>query len=111
MLAPSTEQAATAAVLRDRALRDADADRWQMTLASDPVRGALQLADATREGAHPTESLGQKVEAIVNRPDVIDRLRDAFPSAPVLRARRSCASAASATAPPSSTRPSTAQPS
>ena len=99
VLAPSTEQAATAAVLRDRALHDADADRWQMTLASDPIRGALQLADATREGAHPTESLGQKVEAIVNRPDVIDRLRDAFPSLPFfvlgfMRIRRVCDGAA-----------------
>ena len=86
-------------MLRDRALHDADADRWQMTLASDPVRGALQLADATREGAHPTESLGQKVEAIVNRPDVIDRLRDAFPSLPFfvlgfMRIRRVCDGAA-----------------
>ena len=42
VLGPSTEQAATAAVLRDRALHDADADRWQMTLASDtgPRRAA-----------------------------------------------------------------------
>jgi len=99
VLAPSTEQAATTAVLRDRALHDADADRWQMTLASDPIRAALQLADATREGAHPTESLGQKVEAIVNRPDVIDRLRDAFPSLPFfvlgfMRIRRVCDGAA-----------------
>lgn len=99
VLAPSTEQAATTAVLRDRALHDADADRWQMTLTSDPIRGALQLADATREGAHPTESLGQKVEAIVNRPDVIDRLRDAFPSLPFfvlgfMRIRRVCDGAA-----------------
>ena len=99
MLAPSSEQAATTAVLRDRALHDADPDRWQMTLASDPIRGALQLADATREGAHPTESLGQKVEAIVNRPDVIDRLRDAFPSLPFfvlgfMRIRRVCDGAA-----------------
>ena len=99
VLAPSAQQAATTAILRDRALGDADADRWQMTLASDPIRDALQLADATREGAHPTESLGQKVEAIVNRPDVIDRLRDAFPSLPIfvrafMRIRRVCDGAA-----------------
>ena len=60
VLAPSTEQAAMAAVLRDRALHDADADRWQMTLASDPVRGALQLADATREGATRPSRSGRR---------------------------------------------------
>ncbi len=80
VLAPSTEQASVAAVLRDRALRDPDADRWQMDLTSDAIRGALRLAGETREGSHPAESLGRRVEAIVNRPDVIDRLRAAFPS-------------------------------
>ena len=79
VLAPSTEQAAVAAVLRDRALRDPDADRWHMDLTSDAVRAALRLANETREGSHPAESLGRSVEAIVNRPDVIDRLRAAFP--------------------------------
>ncbi len=95
VLAPSTEQAAVAAVLRDRALRDPDADRWHMDLTSDAIRGALRLADETREGSHPAESLGRMVEAIVNRPDVIDRLRDAFPSIRVflrsdMRVRRVC---------------------
>ena len=99
MLAPSTEQAATPRSCATALSDDADADRWQMTLASDPIRDALQLADATREGAHPTESLGQKVEAIVNRPDVIDRLRDAFPRSPLfvrafMRIRRVCDGAA-----------------
>ncbi len=80
VLAPSAEQAAVAAVLRDRALRDPDADRWQMDLTSDAIRAALRLADETRTGSHPAESLGRRVEAIVNRPDVIDRLRAAFPT-------------------------------
>ena len=98
-LAPSAEQAAVTAVLRDRALHDPDGDRWRMNLASDAVRGALRLADATRAGAHPSESLGQMVEAIVNRPDVIDRLRDAFPTIQTFvrvdfRARRVCNGAA-----------------
>lgn len=95
VLAPSTEQAAVAAILRDRALRDPDADRWHMDLTSDAIRGALRLAEETREGSHPAESLGRMVEAIVNRPDVIDRLRDAFPSIRVflrsdMRVRRVC---------------------
>jgi hypothetical protein len=99
MLAPSTEQAAVAAVLRDRAVHDPDAERWRMDLASDAIRGALRLGDATREGSHPAESLGQLVEAIVNRPDVIDRLRAAFPTIQVfvrsdLRVRRVCNGAA-----------------
>ena len=80
LLAPSTEQAAVAAVLRDRALRDPDADRWQMNLTSDAVRGALRLAEEAREGNHPSESLGRMVEAIVVRPIVVDRLRAAFPT-------------------------------
>jgi hypothetical protein len=80
VLAPSSEQAAVAAVLRDRALRDPDADRWQMDLTSDAIRAALRLADETRAGSHPAESLGRRVEAIVNRPNVIDRLRAAFPT-------------------------------
>jgi hypothetical protein len=95
VLAPSTEQAAVAAVLRDRALRDPDADRWQLDLTSDAVRDALRLADEARAGSHPAESLGRQVERILNRPDVIDRVRAAFPSArgpvrPHLRARRVC---------------------
>lgn len=79
LLAPSTEQAAVAAVLRDRALRDPDADRWQMNLTSDAVRAALRLAEEAREGSHPSESLGRMVEAIAVRPIVIDRLRATFP--------------------------------
>jgi hypothetical protein len=99
VLAPSADQAAVTAVLRDRALHDPDAERWRMKLTSGPIRGALRLADQTREGAHPDESLGQRVEAIVRRPAVIDRLRAAFPTAPIfirfdLKGRRVCNGAA-----------------
>jgi hypothetical protein len=99
MLAPSMEQAAVTAVLRDRNLHDPDGDRWQMNLVSNSISGAIRLADSTREGNHPTESLGQMVEAIVSRPDVIDRLRDAFPTIRVFlradfRVRRVCNGAA-----------------
>ena len=67
-------------MLRDRALRDPDTTQWHMDLTSDAIRGALRLSAETRAGSHPTESLGRMVEGIVNRPDVIDRLRAAFPT-------------------------------
>lgn len=56
ILAPSGDQATVAALLRDRALRDPDADRWQLDLTSDRIRGALRLATEVREGSHPAES-------------------------------------------------------
>ena len=99
LLAPSAEQATVAAILRDRALHDPDADRWQLDLTSDAIRSALRLASETREGSHPSESLGRMVEGIVSRPDVIDRLRVAFPTirffaGPALLVRRVCDGAA-----------------
>jgi hypothetical protein len=89
LTAPSREQAITAAVLRDRYERDPDGDQtWAIDLTSDHLRTALRLATETRSGVHPAETLGQTVERIVGRPDVIDRLRDAFPQQPaVLRPR------------------------
>lgn len=81
--APSREQAVTAAVLRDRFERDPDGgETWAIDLTSDHLRTALRLAADTRDGGHPAETLGQTVERIVGRPDVIDRLRDAFPQQP-----------------------------
>jgi len=78
--APSTEQASVAAILRDRAQSPTDPDRWTMLLESDAVRGALRLADMTRAGAHPGESLGRLVESIIGRTVAIDQLRERFPS-------------------------------
>lgn len=83
LTAPSREQAITAAVMRDRHQRDPDGDQtWAIDLTSGHVRTALRLAAETRNGVHPGETLGQSVERIVGRPDVIDRLRDAFPQQP-----------------------------
>lgn len=96
LLAPSREQAVVAALLRDRAERDVDgANTWTIDLTSDTVRGALRLAADTRHGAHPAESLGQTLERIIGRPDVIDRLREAFPQGaifprPHFKTRRVC---------------------
>jgi hypothetical protein len=95
ILAPSADQATVAALLRDRALRDPDADRWQLDLTSDRIRGALRLATEAREGSHPAESLGRAVEQIVANPNLIDLLRTTFPLLPSLtrqrlRVRRVC---------------------
>ena len=79
MLAPSVDQATVAALLRDRARRDPDADRWQMDLTSEAVRRAVAVADEVRDGSHPAEVLGRLVERILARPRTIDALRAAFP--------------------------------
>jgi hypothetical protein len=95
VLAPSLDQAMVAAVLRDRDVSDPDNDRWQLRLDSDRVRGALRLSDEVRAGGHPAEVLGRLVEQVVQRPDVVEALRTAFPllpslSAPGLQVRRVC---------------------
>lgn len=83
LTAPSREQAITAAVLRDRFEREPDgAETWAIDLTSDHLRTALRMATETRNGVHPAETIGQTIERIVGRPDVIDRLRDAFPQQP-----------------------------
>lgn len=79
VLAPSRDQAKVAATMRDRAVGDPDAATWAADLTSDAVRAALRLADEVRDGSHPGETLGRMVERIVVRPDVVDKLRDAFP--------------------------------
>ena len=98
VLAPSTEQAAVAAVLRDRATPRSRRHRWHMDLTSDAIRAALRVAE-DRGGSHPAESLGRTVEEIVKRPAVIDRLRtpsraDHQPLHGRLKARRVCDGAA-----------------
>ena len=107
VLAPSTEQATVAAVLRDRALHDPDADAaGSMDLTSDAVRGALRLAAETREGSHPAESLGRHGRGHRQPPrrhrPAARRLpdRSRFFAGP-----RACSSAVCATAPPCSMPP------
>lgn len=79
VLAPSVAQATVAAVLRDRALRDPDADRWQMDLDSNSIRAAIEIADDIRDGGHPAEVLGRLVERIVGHPETVNALRQEFP--------------------------------
>ncbi len=99
VLAPSRDQANVAAMLRDRAVNDPDAPNWAADLTSAAVRAAVRLATEIREGSHPAEALGRMAERIVVRPDVVDRLREAFPltigpglgfSTRLSRIRRTC---------------------
>ncbi|MEJ7690787.1 MAG: hypothetical protein WKF76_10355 [Nocardioidaceae bacterium] len=81
VLAPSKDQASVAAMMRDRVINGPEPAQWHADLTSNAVRAALRLAAETREGSHPADTLGRMVERIVARPDVIDRLRDQFPTA------------------------------
>lgn len=88
--APSEPQAVTSAVLRDRALFDAEPGRWDIDLGSGAARLAEQLADEVRLGSHLSEVLGRAVErAVASRPDV-DRLRATFPIRTEHDGRRVC---------------------
>ena len=80
VLAPSAEQATVAAILRDRALHDPDADRWQLDLTSDAIRGALRLASETREGSHPRSPSAGWWRASSVAPTSSTGLRVAFPT-------------------------------
>jgi len=92
--APSTEQARTAAVLRDQAVAHADDGRWQLTLDSARIRGARGLADAVRAGVPPVEVLGRRVEEIAGDPGTVAALRRQFPMRVEHGARRVCDGAA-----------------
>ncbi len=88
--APSTAQALTAAVLRDRSLSDHDAARWHMDLTSDRVRLADSLAADVRMGAHLSEALGRAVERVVAAQADVERLRRTFPIRTEHAGRRVC---------------------
>lgn len=77
--APSPAQARTAAVLRDRAVSDPEADRWQMDLTGRSVRAANRVAEHVRVGAHAGEALGREVERVVAARADVERLRREFP--------------------------------
>ncbi|HZI98088.1 MAG TPA: hypothetical protein VFD41_11260, partial [Actinomycetales bacterium] len=88
--APSEAQAMTSAVLRDRALFDADPARWQVDLDSDGVRAAEQLAAEVRLGAHLSEALGRAVERAVAVRSDVERLRLELPIRTEHAGRRVC---------------------
>lgn len=88
--APSPGQALTAAVLRDRAVNDPTATRWDMQLTSRSVRGADALAEEVRTGAHLGEAVGRAVERVVAVRADVDRLRARFPLRTEHAGRRTC---------------------
>ena len=88
--APSPDQCRAAIVLRDRALRDPERERWSMQLDSRCIRGAERLARAVREGIHPAAALGAEVERIAADPQLIDKIRERFPLNREAKRRRVC---------------------
>jgi hypothetical protein len=88
--APSARQAMTATVLRDRAVNDPAAARWDLYLTSRSVRDADRLAEQVRLGAHLAEALGREVERLVTDPQDVARLRRDFPARTEHVGRRVC---------------------
>jgi hypothetical protein len=82
---PSHAQTLSAVILRDKYLTsrlegDADAtNTWAMSLDSQSVRLAAELAEEVRIGAHIYEVLGRRVEQAVGTRDRVASLRQAFP--------------------------------
>jgi hypothetical protein len=100
--APSPGQAMTATVLRDRAVNDPGAARWDLDLTSRSVRDADRVAEHVRLGAHLAEALGGEVERIVADPQDVARLRTDFPARAEHEGRRVCDGLKVLAAPPDS---------
>jgi hypothetical protein len=88
--APSEQQAAVAAILRDRAIHDVEPGRWQMNLESSTIRLAEQVAEEVRLGAHISEALGRAVERAVGTPATVETLRAQYPIRKEHAGRRVC---------------------
>ena len=88
--APSDPQALAGVILRDKAIHDPQAGRWDMTLHSSSIRLAKQLADEVRVGASIQEALGRHVERAVGDPVAIAALRTQYPIRSEHVGRRVC---------------------
>lgn len=88
--APSEPQALTAAILRDKAVNDPQAGRWDINLESATIRRSAALAEQVRIGAHISEVLGREVERLVADPTAIEQLRTKFPMRTEHAGRRVC---------------------
>jgi hypothetical protein len=88
--APSPEQALTAALLRDAAVRYPGSERWKLKIDSAKVRASAALAERVRLGVHPYEALGLEVEKIAGDWDTVRILRKEFPLATDQQERRVC---------------------
>ncbi|HJV08831.1 MAG TPA: hypothetical protein VJ653_04095, partial [Acidimicrobiales bacterium] len=100
--APSPAQAITATVLRDRAVNDPEAGRWDIDLTSATVRTADRIAEQVRSGAHLAEALGREVERVVATRADVERLREDFPARTEHAGRRVCDGQKVLAAPPAS---------
>jgi hypothetical protein len=94
-LAPSPDQAKTAAIVRDRAVAHhhdglAPSTLKDVTLDSERVRLALRITRAVREGAHPAEALGREFERMLPDARVVRRFRAAYPAHRTDAGRRTC---------------------
>ena len=87
--APGSAHAATAALLRDRAVH-APGGLWDITLDSTRIRAALRLASYVRAGITLAEALGREVERILAAPERVDAVRKAFPARPETSGRQVC---------------------
>lgn len=90
LAAPSPGAALAAAVLRDRAVNDADDPRWDLDVTSRRARTANRIAEHVRIGAHLSEALGREIERIVGRGVHVERLRTDFPVRTENAGRRVC---------------------
>ena len=86
--APSPAQALTAALLRDRAIRDPLDPRWDIALTSEKIRHAKRLGEHVRQGVHIKEALGLLIEQIAGDPALVLKLRKDFPMRPEHEGRR-----------------------
>lgn len=88
--APSAGQALAAAVLRDRAVNEVAAPRWDLDITSRRARVADRIAEHVRIGAHLSEALGREVERVVARTADVEQLRRDFPVRTEHAGRRVC---------------------
>lgn len=88
--APSETQALAAVILRDKAINDPQADRWEMNLESSTIRLADRIGEEVRLGAHLGEVLGREVERIAGTRAKVQQLRDDFPLRSEHAGRRVC---------------------
>jgi hypothetical protein len=88
--APSATQAVVAALLRDRAVRDAEPGRWHMDVTSTAARDAARIAAQVAFGGHLAEVLGREVERAAGDPAAVQQLRDDYPIRTEHGGRRVC---------------------
>ncbi|QIK67270.1 hypothetical protein G7072_13760 [Nocardioides sp. HDW12B] len=94
-LAPSPDQAKTAAILRDRAVAQHEdglppAGLNDVALDSERVRLTLRVTRAVREGAHPAEALGREIERLLPGDPEVREFRRAYPAHRTDAGRRTC---------------------